>query len=428
MVYSPIPFSEFTIPYHSRCCIFDQLERLNRFSDANFKRFGSKDLSRNNFPMSFPRRRESSAFLGVPACAGMTIKDLVSGQIQSMPQPGQSVKTAIFSAKEFDHEYLQTAAERAGLELVFFESGLGPQTTSLADGFDVVSIFCNDHLAAATVQVLAAQGVRLIALRGAGFNNVDLDACGRHGIRVVRVPEYSPHAVAEHTFGLILTLNRKIHKAFNRVREGNFALSGLMGFDLYGKTIGIIGAGRIGGCVAGIAHGFGMQVLLFDPNPSSKLELFGRYSSLDEILRTSDVVTLHCPLNEHTRHLINADALEKMKRGAMLVNTGRGALIDTAALIQGLKDGQVGQLAIDVYEEEANMFFEDRSSSMLMDDTFARLLTFNNVLVTGHQAFFTHEALTQIAETTISSILAWRQGERLTNEVLSPLAAASQAS
>lgn len=324
---------------------------------------------------------------------------------------------AIFSAREFDHKYLQTAAESHGLKLDFFEAGLGSQTTSLAYGYEVVSIFCNDNLNRETISTLAGNGTRLIALRGAGYNNVDLEACGDHDVHVVRVPEYSPYAVAEHTFGLILALNRKIHKAYNRVREGNFALSGLMGFDLHRKTIGIIGVGRIGGCVAKIANGFGMRVLLSDPEQNDEFEHLGSYASNDEIFEQSDIVTLHCPLNPQTHHLIDATAMDKMKHGVMLINTGRGALIDTAALIQQLKTGQIGLLAIDVYEEEADMFFEDRSSAIMMDDVFARLLTFNNVLITGHQAFFTHEALTQIAETTIASILAWSKGETMVNEI-----------
>ena len=327
---------------------------------------------------------------------------------------------AVFSAKEFDHEYLQTAGDKYGLSLTFFESGLDAQTAALAKGFDVVSIFCNDNLNRDTIRILANQGTRLIALRGAGYNNVDLTACAENAIKVVRVPEYSPYAVAEHTFGLILALNRKIHKAYNRVREGNFALDGLMGFDLHGKTIGIIGAGRIGGCVAQIANGFGMHVLLSDPEPVDSLRRLGTYTDNQEIFAQSDIVTLHCPLTPDTRHLVDGGALDTMKHGVMLVNTGRGALIDTSALIQRLKTGQIGLLAIDVYEEEADMFFEDRSSAVLMDDVFARLLTFNNVLITGHQAFLTHEALTQIAETTMSSILAWSQRSPLVNEIAAP--------
>lgn len=326
-------------------------------------------------------------------------------------------KVAFFSTQKYDREYFLRAIEDQPVEIEFFENSLNAQTAQLAKGCESVCVFVNDTVGADVVRVFADIGVKLVALRSAGFNNVELDACAEHGIRVVRVPEYSPYAVAEHTFGLILTLNRKIHKAFNRVRESNFALDGLLGFDLNEKTIGIIGCGKIGSCVAKIAHGFGMDVLLADPNPNPALEAYGDYTDIDAILEESDIVTLHCPLNDQTFHLIDGESLDKMKIGAMLVNTSRGALVDTSAVIQRLKRKQLGALAIDVYEEEAGLFFRDHSSTVLQDDVFARLLSFSNVLITGHQAFFTHEALTEIAETTVSSVVAMANNEVLTHEV-----------
>lgn len=325
---------------------------------------------------------------------------------------------AMFSTQAYDQEYFQRAIVDKPIEIEFFEHPLNPKTAKLVKDCETVCIFVNDEVDADVAQTLSDAGVKLIALRCAGFNNVDIDACHEHGITIVRVPEYSPFAVAEHTFGLILTLNRKIHKAFNRVREGNFSLNGLCGFDLNEKTIGIVGCGKIGSCVAKIAHGFGMDVLLADPDPNPKLEHFGDFTDIEAILEESDIVTLHCPLNNQTHHLIDAEALDRMKIGAMLVNTSRGALIDTTAVIQRLKRKQLGSLAIDVYEEEADLFFQDRSSTVLQDDVFARLLSFPNVLITGHQAFFTHEALTEIAETTVSSVLAMANNERLKNAVL----------
>lgn len=328
-----------------------------------------------------------------------------------------NTRIAMFSTQKYDREYFLRAIETRPVTIEFFENGLNEKSAKLVQDCETVCAFVNDEVDADVVSVLAESGVKLIALRSAGFNNVDIDACAEKGIAVVRVPEYSPYAVAEHTFGLILTLNRKIHKAFNRVREGNFSLNGLLGFDLKGKTIGIIGCGKIGSRVARIAHGFGMDVLLADPLPNPKLEQFGDFTDIEAIFEESDNVTLHCPLNDETRHLIDANALDRMKLGAMLVNTSRGALVDTSAVIQRLKWKQLGSLAIDVYEEEADLFFQDRSETVLQDDVFARLLSFPNVLITGHQAFFTHEALTQIAETTVSSVLAMANNEALVNEV-----------
>ena len=321
------------------------------------------------------------------------------------------MQIAVFSAKQYDQDYLGPALQKAGLEPVFFEARLCSQTASIANGFRVVCVFVNDELDAATLGTLAESGCELVALRCAGFNNVDIKRADELNIRVVRVPEYSPQAVAEHTFALILALNRRTHKAHQRVREGNFALDGLLGFDIFKTTFGIIGTGKIGQCVAQIAGGFGCRVLLSDPKPNPEAGKFGDYTSLESLLESSDIISLHCPLNEGTHHMINGDSISRMKHGAMLINTSRGGLVDTKAVIQGLKSQQIGFLGLDVYEEEKELFFEDRSQSILQDDTFARLLTFRNVLITSHQAFFTSDALQEIAHTTASSIRAWQDGE-----------------
>jgi D-lactate dehydrogenase len=266
-------------------------------------------------------------------------------------------------------------------------------------------VFVNDLVDAAVLQALHANGVRLVALRCAGFNHVDLVAAAALGIAVGRVPEYSPHAVAEHTAALMLTLNRKIHRAHARVREGNFALEGLLGFDLHGRTVGIVGTGRIGACFARIMSGFGCHVLATAPDVNPDCGALGvRYVELPELLRSSDILSLHCPLTPQTRHLINAAALAQMKPGAMLINTSRGAVVDTRAVIRALKSGQLGSLGLDVYEEEGDLFFRDLSAEVLHDDVFARLLTFPNVIVTGHQAFFTEDALSAIAQCTLGNL------------------------
>lgn len=312
-----------------------------------------------------------------------------------------------------------SAANAAGRhELVFFEPNLTAATAKLAEGFEVVCVFVNDLLDADVLQKLFAGGVRLIALRCAGYNNVDLAAAARLGIRVIRVPAYSPYAVAEHTVGLMLALNRKLHKAYNRVREGNFSLEGLLGFDFHGRTFGVVGTGQIGLSTARILSGFGVNLIGYDvrENPEFKT-LGGRYVPLDDLLAASDVVTLHCPLTPETYHLINAERLAIMKPGVMLINTGRGALVDTPAAIEALKRGKLGSLGIDVYEEEGKLFFRDLSSRPILDDVFMRLLTFPNVLVTGHQAFFTREALRSIAEQTIAGLDEFQRGDKLTNEV-----------
>lgn len=326
-----------------------------------------------------------------------------------------SVSVAVFSTKEYDERYLSEANREHGHDLRFFEAGLNSRTAPLAEGCEVVCAFVNDDIGPDTVNQLADHGVQLIALRSAGFNHVDLQTAALRGIVVVRVPNYSPHAVAEHCIGLILSLNRKIYRAYNRVRESNFSLVGLLGFDLHGKTVGVIGTGTIGARFAEIISGFGTTVIAVDPYPNPRvLELGVTYHSIDEVLARSDIVSLHCPLTPETHHLINADRLSGMKDGVMVINTSRGALIDTAAVIDALKTGKVGYLGLDVYEEEADLFFEDLSDEVLQDDVFSRLLTFPNVLVTGHQAFFTAEALSDIAETTMMSISEFAAGEEMT--------------
>lgn len=321
----------------------------------------------------------------------------------------------VFSTKPYDHRFLEAENADGRHRFTFLDARLSEGTARLAAGSEAVCAFVNDELNAAVLEVLRREGVRLVALRCAGFNNVDLPAARRLGIAVARVPAYSPHAVAEHTLALILALNRKIHRAYNRVREGNFALEGLLGFDLHGKTVGVVGTGKIGEVVARILAGFGCRLLAHDAYRNEVCESLGvRYVTMEELLEQSHIVTLHCPLTPDTRHMIDADALERMRPGAMLVNTSRGAIIDTPAVLRALKSGRLGGLALDVYEEEADLFFEDLSARAIKDDVFARLLTFPNVLVTGHQAFFTEEALHGIAGTTLANIDAFeRDGQPL---------------
>jgi D-lactate dehydrogenase len=315
------------------------------------------------------------------------------------------MRIAVFSTKSYDRESLLAQNAEHGHELTFFEPRLTAETASLARGFAAVCVFVNDTLDARVLDVLAKGGTKVVATRSAGFNHVDLAAAEALGIVVVRVPAYSPNAVAEHAVALMLALDRRIHRAFNRVREGNFSLEGLLGFDLCRQTAGVVGTGQIGRVVARILRGFGCPVLAFDPYPSPELEALGaRYVPLDELLRESGVVTLHCPLTPETHHLIDARAVDLMKPGVMLINTSRGALVDTQAVIEGLKRGRIGYLGLDVYEEEADLFFEDLSDTAIQDDVFARLLTFPNVIVTGHQAFFTREALAQIAKVTLGNV------------------------
>jgi D-lactate dehydrogenase len=334
------------------------------------------------------------------------------------------MRVAVFSTKPYDEQFLRAANDEAGHELHFLEPRLTPETVPLAAGADAVCAFVNDDLGAEVLEGLASTGVRLVALRSAGFNHVDLSAADHLGLPVVRVPGYSPHAVAEHCVGLVLALNRKLHRAYNRVREGNFSLTGLLGFDLRGKTVGVVGTGQIGARFAQIMVGFGCDVVASDPYPDEACRAAGvTYLDLDEVLGRSDVVALHCPLTPDTHHLIDAERLERMKHGVMLINTSRGALIDTTAVIDALKSGRIGHLGLDVYEEEADLFFEDLSDQVLHDDVFSRLLTFPNVIITGHQAFFTSEALGNIAGTTIDNITAFERGHDLVNRVVAPTGA-----
>lgn len=337
------------------------------------------------------------------------------------------MKVAVFSSKPYDRQFLD-AANRGRHELRYLDCRLTIETTALAKGSSAVCLFANDQANATTMMAFAHMGVELIALRSAGFDNVDLQAARAHGITVARVPAYSPQAVAEHAFALLLSLNRKIHVAYNRVREGNFALDGLMGFDLAGKTMGIVGVGNIGVACATIAQGFGCRVLGTDPVRRGDATDLVDYVELEELLQRSDIVSLHCPLNDGTRHLIGDRELGHMKRGAILINTSRGAVIDTAAVIEALAAGRLAGLAIDVYEGEENLFFEDRSGESITDDRFLRLRAFPNVLITGHQGFFTTEALTKIAATTIENIDEFDRTGRAVHEVALGAASAFAAS
>ncbi len=337
------------------------------------------------------------------------------------------MKVAVFSTKAYDRRFLEAANADRRHELVFFEARLTADTAVLATGFPAVCAFVNDQLDEKTLKALAEQETRLIALRSAGFNHVDLTAATELELTIVRVPAYSPYAVAEHAIGLILTLNRKIHRAYNRVREGNFSLDGLLGFDLHGKTVGIVGTGKIGVIVAQILKGFGCQLLTYDLYPNPECEALGaKYVELPELFAGSDIITLHCPLTPETYHLINEQALEQMKPGVMLINTSRGALVDTEAVISALKSRKIGYLGLDVYEQESDLFFEDLSEEVIQDDVFQRLLTFPNVLITGHQAFFTENALKNIAETTLSNITDIEQGRPCPNQISSDLRVAAK--
>lgn len=328
------------------------------------------------------------------------------------------MKLAVFSTKPYDREFISAANTALGEkrhEISFLESRLKSASAPLAAGHEAVCAFVNDELDPPTLQGLAAVGVKLVALRCAGYNNVDLPAAERLGLSVARVPAYSPHAVAEHTLAMLLTLNRKTHRAFNRVREGNFELEGLLGFDLYGKTVGVLGAGRIGVELLRIFKGFGMTLLASDPAPSSQARATGaEFLSPQALFSRSEVLVLTCPLTPQTRHLINAESLATMRDGVVLLNIGRGALIDSAAVVEALKSRKIGLLGLDVYEEEAALFYEDHSGEIIEDDIFARLLSFPNVLITSHQAFLTREALSDIARTTLANVSAFeRNGEPL---------------
>jgi D-lactate dehydrogenase len=318
------------------------------------------------------------------------------------------MRITMFSSKPYDHGFFD--AHNQGHEIRYVEPHLSEQTVDLARGAEVVCCFVNDQLNAKVLSGLCNLGVRLVALRCAGYNNVDLPAAKRLGLPVCRVPEYSPYAVAEHAVGLILALNRNIHRAHNRIRENDYSLNGLMGFDLHGKTVGVVGVGKIGRVFIDIMVGFGCQVLVYDLVENPDVASRARYVTLPELWSRSDILSLHCPLTPATRHLINDSVVDALKPGVMLINTSRGELVDTLAVIRGLKSGRIGYLGLDVYEEEADLFFEDLSNQVMQDDVFARLTTFSNVIVTGHQAFFTREALEKIAEVTLANINAFAGG------------------
>lgn len=330
------------------------------------------------------------------------------------------MQVACFSAQQYEKPFFASAPSAGKHTLTWFAPRLDASTAVLARGHRAVCAFVNDRLDAAALEALAAEGVKHVALRCAGFNQVDLEAAERLGIDVVRVPAYSPHAVAEHTLALILDLNRKMHRAYARVREGNFSLDGMLGFDLHGRTAGIIGTGTIGLRVAAILNGFGMRVLAYDPVPDAAATALGvEYVSLDRLLADADIVTLHCPLNPETFHLIGDSAIAKMKKGVMLINTSRGKVVDTQAVIEGLKQGRIGYLGLDVYEEEGDLFFRDLSDTVIQDDAFSRLLTFPNVVITGHQAFFTRDALAAIARITLENLDCLERGAPCPNRVVS---------
>ena len=328
------------------------------------------------------------------------------------------LKTAVFSARRYDKTMLAQANDGVGHALLFIEERLSVETASQAAGCVAVCVFVNDTVDAAVLDILSRQGTRLVATRSTGYNHIDAVAARRLGIEVVRVTDYSPNSVAEFAVGLLLAVNRKIARASVRTREGNFDLDGLMGFDLHGKTVGVIGTGKIGLIFARIMAGFGCTLVGHDLYPTPAFEaLGGRYASVDELLACSDVVSLHCPLLDTTHHIVDAGALARVKRGCVLINTSRGGLVDTDAVVQALKTGQLGGLAIDVYEQEASLFFQDLSSTIILDDVIQRLVSFPNVIVTGHQAFFTVEAIGQIMRTTIDSISAFERGEPLVNRI-----------
>jgi D-lactate dehydrogenase len=328
------------------------------------------------------------------------------------------MRLAFFSTHGFDRQFFDEANRTRGHDILYLEARLTPLTSALAAGSPAVCAFVNDDLHGEVLTALHAGGVRLIALRSAGFNHVDLPKAHELGLTIARVPAYSPHAVAEHTVAMILSLNRKLHRAHARVREGNFTLDGLLGFDMHGRTAGLVGTGRIGTVVARILTGFGCRLLAHDVavNPEC-VDMGVHYGSLRDLLEQSDIVSLHAPLTGDTKHMIDGAAIAKMKRGVMIINTSRGGLVDTVALIEGLKSGHIGYVGLDVYEEEEQLFFEDRSAQVIQDDVFARLLTFPNVLITAHQAFFTREALSAISTITLDNISAFEQGRRTGNEL-----------
>lgn len=328
------------------------------------------------------------------------------------------MRIAVFSTKSYDQEYFEKYAKNTDYRFSYFETALNKETASLTNGFDVVCVFVNDDVNQNTIKILSKNGVRLIALRCAGYNNVNIEAAKSNNIKVVRVPAYSPEAVAEHAVALILTLNRKTHKAYNRVREGNFSLKNLIGFNIHGKTIGVIGTGKIGETFCRIIKGFGCKIIAFDISESQELINLGvEYVPLNDVFKNSDILSLHCPLNPNTKHIVNKKSIALMKKGVMIINTSRGALIDTHDVIKGLSDQIIGYLGIDVYEQEENLFFEDLSELIIQDDLILRLNSFPNVLITSHQAYFTKEAMDQITTITLENIKAFEENLELKNEV-----------
>ncbi len=328
------------------------------------------------------------------------------------------MKVAVFSTKAYDKEFFEKFKSEYKHSLTYFEASLNKTTTVLTEGYEAVCVFVNDKVCKETIADLAKNGIRLIVLRCAGFNNIDLEAAAEKNIKVVRVPSYSPQAIAEHTLALILTLNRKTHKAYNRVREGNFSLDNLMGFNLHGKTVGVIGTGKIGRAFCKIMLGFGCKIIAYDIEESKEIIALGiAYKTLDEVLSTADIISLHCPLTPQTHRLLNKETIAKLKKDVMVINTSRGALLDTAAIIKALKTGAIGYLGIDVYEQEENLFFRDLSDTIIQDDVFERLASFHNVLITPHQAFFTKEALEEITKTTFKNLTDFETKLTLENEV-----------
>lgn len=325
------------------------------------------------------------------------------------------MRIAFFDSKPYDEEVFKNFSHE-NFEMKFFETKLNEDTVSLAKGFDCICVFVNDTVNSTVIDALCGYGVKLIALRCAGYNNVDI-SYAKGKIAVVRVPAYSPYAVAEHTMALLLTAVRNTHKAYVRTKSFNFSLNGLVGFDLYGKTVGIIGTGKIGRVFADICKGFGMRILAYDKYPDSSLKV--EYTSLDELFKQSDIISLHCPLNDESYHFINKDSIDLMKKGVIIVNTSRGALVDSEALLEGIRSKKIGGACLDVYEEESELFFEDNSNLIINDDTLALLMTMPNVIVTSHQAFFTKEALTNIANTTVENINEFFTDGRCKNEVVS---------
>lgn len=329
------------------------------------------------------------------------------------------LRIAFFDTKPYDKIFFEELNKQYDFDITFFESKLRPQTAALTENFDAVCAFVNDEINEKVIEILAKNKIRMIAMRCAGFNNVNLKAACSNGITVVRVPAYSPYAVAEYALALLMTLNRKIYRAYNRVREGNFSINGLMGFDIHGKTAGIIGTGKIGQIFAELLSGFGVRILAYDlyPNYEAAEKLNMQYVDLQTLFKESDIISLHCPLTPENHHLINAENIALMKDGVTVINTSRGKLINSSDLINGLKSGKIGAAGLDVYEEETDYFFEDRSDKVVQDDNLARLLTFSNVVISSHQAFFTREAMHNIAETTMQSFKALAEGSKLQNAI-----------